>query len=524
VARREHDPVASILQQALSATDGGAAVIRAALTVGTIVLLAAGCSGGGGKAGGHRHKAVVVLTLADHEKNDRDVGDFASAVERLSGGSMRIESKGGWRQNEIDYDRGTVADLRAGKVDLAKIGVRSFDTMGVRTFQPLMAPLLVDSLALEQKVLGGPLATRMLDGVRSLGVEGVAVLPGALRRPFGISRRLLSPLDYQGATIGIRPSLVSSWTFETLGATTPGYVPGKLTRSLDGAELDLTTLQGNQYDFAGSALTANVALWPRAFALVANRRLFERLTPRQRSILRKAGRDALRPAFERVRDDEVDNAGILCRRGRVHLVDASSAQLHALRVALGVVYARLEKDPATHAAIDQIERMKRRVAPDRPRSCGARAMPAATGSPLDGVYEVDTSREDGVAAGAPSDERVPENFGHWVYVLDHGRLAFTQEDSAACTWAYGKVTFQGHTLSWTILDGGYTRSPNLAYDKPGESFRFGWSLYRDTLTLSPVNGAISPANFRAKPWHRVSSTPSRSYFSKDCPPPKRALP
>ena len=496
----------------------------AALTIGVLALVAAGCSGGGGKAGGSRAKAVVVLTLANHEDGDLDVHEFATAVERLSGGSMRIESKGRWRRKEIDYDRGTLADLRAGKFDLAKIGVRSLDTLGVRTFQPLMTPLLVDSLALEKKTLAGPLASKMLDGVSRLGVAGVAALLGASRRPFGISRRLLSPREYRGARIGIRPSLVSTWTFDALGATAAAYVPGKPPPSFDGAELDPLTIEGNQFDVAGSSLTANVALWPRAFVVVANKRTFERLTDKQRSILREAGSQALEPAADRVRAEEADGAAILCRRGRMQFVDASQTQLHALRAALGVVYARLEKDPTIRAEIEEIERMKRGTAADRLPSCGARTGPGGGGAPLDGVYEVDTSRADAVAAGAPPDESIPENVGHWVYVLDRGRLAFTQEDPEACTWAYAKVTYRGHTMTWTILDGGYARAPNLAYNKAGEFFRFGWSLYRDALTLSPVRGAVSPANFLAKPWHRVSRTPSRSYFSKDCPPPEKALP
>jgi hypothetical protein len=57
----------------------------------------------------------------------------------------------------------------------------------------------------------------------------------------------------------------------------------------------------------------------------------------------------------------------------------------------------------------------------------------------------------------------------------------------------------------------------------GEFFVFDFSAYRDTLTVTPVKGEISPLNFRAKPWRRTSETPSRRYFSKRCPPPTAAL-
>ena len=498
--------------------------MRLLTAVSVIAFLAAGCLGGGGKAGGRPQKRAVVLTLANHEEGDRDVGEFAKAVERLSGGSIVIAVRGRWRDEEIDYDRGTVADVRAGKIALAKIAVRSFDTLGVRDFQPLMAPLLVDSFGLEKKVLASGLATRMLKGVRGLGMEGVAVLPGELRRPFGTARRLLSPHDYRGATVGVRPSLVSSWTFGALGATARGYVPGELPRSFDGAELDLNTIQGNQFDVSGSSFVANVVLWPRAFVVVANKRIFERLTPKQRSILREAGREALEPALDRVRAEEKSNTEILCRRQRMQFLEASPAQLASLRTALRGIYARLRRDANTRAAIDEIEQMKQGVGREAVRSCAARASATAGATPLDGVYEVNTSRGDLISAGAPSRDVIPENYGHWVYVLDRGRIAFTQEDDEACTWAYAKVAVKRETMDWTILDGGYTRAPYRAYNKPGEAFRFGWSLYRETLTLTPAKGPGAPENFRAKPWHRVSTTPSRSYFSKECPPPKEALP
>jgi hypothetical protein len=77
-------------------------------------------------------------------------------------------------------------------------------------------------------------------------------------------------------------------------------------------------------------------------------------------------------------------------------------------------------------------------------------------------------------------------------------------------------------MSWTFEDGGGI-APNEAYDKPGEFFVFDFSAYRDTLTVKPVKGEISPLNFRVKPWRRVSDTPSLRYFSKRCPPPAAAL-
>ena len=450
------------------APGGTVKVLRIALLPLTIV--AVGCSGGGGKAGGEAKERSTVLTLATRE--DRDVGEYVRAVQRLSGGSIRIDLATPWRDNEVDYDRGTLADVRAGKVDLAKIGARSFDTLGLRSFQALEAPLLVDSLALERKVLAGTLARRMLARVRRLGVEGVALLAGEIRRPFGIRHRLLTRDDYRGATIGIRPSLVSRWTFEALGATPRAYVPGRLPPMLDGAELDPNTIQGNTYDVAGTSFTVNVGLWPRAFVIVANRKVLERLTPEQRAILRDAGREALEPAVDRLEADGADSTGILCRRRHVAFVHSSPAQLAALRNAVRPVYRRLVTDAGTRAAIREIVRMKQAVAAEKPPQCNDATTAASRGATsLDGVYTADTTAADLRAIGTPARDVIPENWGHWVYVLDRGRIAFTQEDAQACT-------------------GPTARSRSTAAQWPGRSWTAAPVLHRTTRTT----GRASPSN------------------------------
>jgi hypothetical protein len=77
-------------------------------------------------------------------------------------------------------------------------------------------------------------------------------------------------------------------------------------------------------------------------------------------------------------------------------------------------------------------------------------------------------------------------------------------------------------MSWTFQDGGGI-APNDAMNRPGEYFVFDFSAYRDTLTVTPVEGETSPLPFRAEPWRRLSNTAARGYFSKRCPPPAAAL-
>ena len=185
-----------------------ARAVFAASAAAVLVFVATACLGGGGdKAGGDQQAQPLVLTLeSEDDLSLTGAPEFAAAVDRLSEGLMRIEHVPAGRGTEIEWEKGVVEDIRGGKAQLGIVDARVWDTLGVTSFRAMLAPFLVDSLELERRVLESPLATRMLEGVEQAGLVGIALLPGPLRSPFGISHLLLGPTDFRGATIGIRPA------------------------------------------------------------------------------------------------------------------------------------------------------------------------------------------------------------------------------------------------------------------------------------------------------------------------------
>ena len=324
------------------------------------VLLGAGCDSHHlDKAGGSAPDEPLVLRLAAHD-DDYAYGIFAAAVARLSGGSMRISVAPDWRvtgdRREIGYEAGIVSDVRRGRVALGIVGVRVWDLLGVDSFQALVAPFLVDTLALERRALASPLATRALASLERKGVIGIALLPGRLRRPLGIARPLVRAKDYDGATIGIRRGGVARATFDALGARAEGYVPVDLS-GFDGAELDPLTITLNSLDQWARALTANVVLWPKVQTVVMNRAAFDALSPDRRKILEAASREAVAPELARIAADQRLGLVTLCNGG-LRLAYARPADLAVLRRAVQPVYARLEQDPLTKQWIESILRMR----------------------------------------------------------------------------------------------------------------------------------------------------------------------
>jgi TRAP-type C4-dicarboxylate transport system substrate-binding protein len=345
-----------------------AVVLGAAL----LALAAAGCGRtSNDKVGGARGKPVV-LTLASHETG-ADPQEWIDAVERLSGGSLRIEVKRGWRGHEVAYEKHTLADVRSGKVDLASIPARAYDSFGVKSFQPLLAPFLIDSYALERKVLGSDLPGQLLPGIKPLGVVGIALLPGELQKVLSVGTPMLGPSEYRGTAIGISPSELAARSFRALGAIPKDLARGGDTSRVEGVEQGLFQIVASGYeaDTPGETLPVNVNFWPRLASIVMNERKYDTLAPEQREVFRNAGREALGPAVKRLARDQDEALDVICDLpgGDFLFLLATPSDLAALRRAVRPVYRRLERDPATRRAIKSITAMRKSVTPELLPSC-----------------------------------------------------------------------------------------------------------------------------------------------------------
>jgi len=460
-----------------------------------LALAASACSGSGvDKAGGTRTEPPVVLTLANHEHGPDDVMYWIEEVQRRSGGSLRIQVTNQWRDQEIDYDKGTIADVQAGKVQLAKVAARAYDTVGVTSFQALLAPLLIDDQALERRVLESDLAGQMLAGTSRLGLVGLAVLPTDLRKPLGLTRPLVTVKDYRGARIGVREGEVTKATFTALGATPVGYAPGGPLSGLDGMEVGLGVIRGNDYDQHAKALTANVAFWPKPVTVVINRKVFESLTPRQQDALRAVGPSAISPQLAYRQGEERRDQEILCQRG-LRFLHASTQQLAALRRAVQPVYDQLARNAQTRTLLQRILAMKQAVgaaAAPRAPTCSPSGSAAANqqATLLDGVYRTSFTREE-LAKWEQVNE---ENWGELTLTFDHGRVTFTQRNDLHNSFTSGTYTLDGKAITLTFTEG----------VNAGETFAGRWSLYRDVLTFerdASLGGFPTP--YVLKPWRRV---------------------
>ena len=478
--------------RATGATKAGALCILA-----TVAALTAGCGGSPklDRTGKPVRDKPVVLTLADHENGTLDVQNWIHEVQRRSGGTIRIEFRRGWRANDPDYDRGTIADVRAGRIDIAKIAARSWDEVGVRSLRALVAPMLIDSYALEQRVLTTHLPAEMINRVGKQDLIGLAVLPGFLRKPLGISRVLRRPTDFAGARIGIRPGGVAIQTFAALGGRSVVYAPSDpaAVSRLDGAELDVDVIAGNAYNRGARALTANVNLWPRIVTLVMNRRSFDALSEKQKQALTGAAPAAVGPTVKAFAGLDAQTTQVLCQRG-LKLVTATGSDLRALRNALRPVYGSLDRDAQTKRAIAEIQSLKSGLgAGGTPTvsKCGGNAT-AGTGqsSPIDGTYRSNVTRAQ--LLDNPKFEQGednPSNYGQFTLTIAGGR--FQWRGSADGIPEGGTATVHGDRV---------TLRPTYPADATDQEFVYSWTRYRGVLAFTKVTPG--PTFLVVHPWRQ----------------------
>ena len=475
-----------------------------ACTVLAVIAVASGCNSDSGenKAGNESKGKAVELVLANHEGGSKNVAAWADAVERLSDGSVRIRISNNWRQGESHYDEAMLNEVRRGDVPLAAVMSRSFDEVGVTSFQPFAAPFLIDSANLERRVLQSDLDEHALAGTDKIGMVGLGLMPGELRRPVGLTGPLAAPEDYRGARAYTREGKVAGATLEALGAQ-PAYGPIETWyEGVDGAEVSVAALRGDpQVMRKHPPITSNVVLWDQPVAIVMNDDAFDELTEAQQRALRGAAAEARGPRSVQAARLAEDDLKIICGMDP-KLVEATPAEREALEAAVEPVYRMIEKSPGNADAIASIRKLKGDTRPDSIDCRGisklaSREEPAE--ADLEGTFETKVSENELSNSPLLYDESEinDENWGELTLRLADGRVRYTQENNHASFDVSGTYTTEGDVIKFQ-------------FDDIGETWGFRWSLYRGTLKLQrdearvgPPSEVAAPTPLLINPWERV---------------------
>jgi len=240
-------------------------------------------------------RTLIFANAYARSESAPEIAAFLENVERLAEGRLRVALVNGWTSpHDRDGERTVLKDLASGVADLGWVGARSVGTtFGIRSLDPLHAPLLFPDEEAVRRFLEVASVTPLLAPLREVGVAGLALLPGGLRRPFGITTPLVGPEDWRGKVIRTHASLPAIASFRELGATpvlrSPAEEGGRAAVGIDGMDLHPRAVAA--WGYAGW-LTWNVPLWPRIVLVTANLRRLERLSSGERAVLEEAARRA----------------------------------------------------------------------------------------------------------------------------------------------------------------------------------------------------------------------------------------
>jgi TRAP-type transport system periplasmic protein len=466
-------------------------------------IVAAGCSaeGAGDKAGGSGEPVALRMATVNGDLGfTPQIEYLVDRVEELSEGNVRIE---------IVYEVGSfapvaeqkvVSGVAEGKFDLGFAGTQVFESLGFNNFQALIAPMLIDSYALESSVIESGMTEQMMQGLDDLGVTGLKVLAGALRKPVAVKRPLLGPDDWRGITFGIFKSDAQAVAVRALAAT-PSQVIGDARDvalekgSIDGFESSLLAYAMNGQQRSAPYMTANVNLWPQTLLVMGNPDVLDALSAEQRGWLLQAADDAADRSADLVNTD-AETMDAVCEGGG-RLADASESEVAALQEEFTSAYATLGQDPQTSEFIDQIQALKQSTTPEAaltiPTGCTGKApekITAGEGSAptyLNGTYRYTITKEDvikhdmGDPADYPTTNTVMLEGGKFsvrgtrggfsgIYSVENDRITFEVPE-------YGVA----NTFIFSVNDAGDLHlTPGPLVD-PGDAFEFSvhpWTRIR----------------------------------------------
>jgi TRAP-type C4-dicarboxylate transport system substrate-binding protein len=481
-----------------------------AAALGALVFLA-GCTSGarGDKAGGPG--SPVVLTLASVPSGleySPSVAYFVDRVAKLSGGRLRVDVVNEWGNFGPDAEQRVVRDVAAGKADLGWVGTRVMDTLGASDFRALTAPMLIDSYVLQDAVLGSDIPGQMMRGLQPLGVAGLAVLAGGMRRPAAVKRPLLGVADWRGLVVSTGRSNGNVIAVRALGATpvdpgTPARDEALAAGQIDASEVSLLVYRLNDLAPRMPYTAANVNLWPFTAAILINPGKLGRLGRDQRTWLATAATDAATHA-RKIANRDAELAAEVCTAG-AQFATADPAALEALRQAFEPVYAELERDAKTLAYIRRIQALKASTRPEPgfslPTSCapparaGGPASPPASASTseLDGVYRWTLTVEDARSHGVPNDQLHLDDWYPSTFTVTLRRGTWEAHQTADAGTAHGTYTVTGDRIT---------------FEWPSEhtlnTFTFTVGTNGD-LTLRPVPpmGAGDQFVWSTHPWAKI---------------------
>ncbi len=271
---------------------------------------------------------------------------FKALAEERTGGRVRVEV---YPDSTLYKDREELEALQMGAVQMLAPSLSKLSALGIGDFEAFDLPFLFRDQAAFRAVAEGELGSRLLQRLAPVGLQGLAYWDNGFK-VFTANRPLHGPGDVRGLKMRVQASRTLVEQMRVLGAQASvsplaNVYESLRTGQLDGQENVPTNIFSQRLHEAQSHLSVTRHGY-LAYAVITNRRFWERLPDDIRAHLQAALRDATRFANQIAEAENQQALARIAASGRVTVFTPQAQQLRPWQEALAAV------DAATRGWID----------------------------------------------------------------------------------------------------------------------------------------------------------------------------
>jgi len=218
---------------------------------------------------------------------------FARNVRQASGGGIEVVVY----PNSLLYgDADEMQALQLGAVDMLAPSLSKFGAIGVPQLEVFDLPFLFSDRAQVHRITQGAVGQDLLAGLARQGLVGLGYLDNGFKQ-MSANRALREPQDFVGLRMRVQGSRVIAHQMRALGARPVTLAFGETRKALalgvvDGTENPISNFWTQRMHEAQLDLSLTGHAW-LGYAVVAQRRFWEHLAPRDRTLVARALDEAL---------------------------------------------------------------------------------------------------------------------------------------------------------------------------------------------------------------------------------------
>ncbi|MCW5733533.1 MAG: TRAP transporter substrate-binding protein [Enhydrobacter sp.] len=254
-----------------------------------------------------------------------------------------------------DSENFTLAQLRTGTLDMARLNLAVFNSIVPATIVPAL-PYLFRSMEHLRRVLDGPVGDEILASMESAGVIGLCFYDMGVRSLYSTKAPIRKVGDLQGLSVRVQPSDIFTEMIKAMGAK-PVAVPfDRMAPALKAGVIDAAESSWAAYVGAGHhRVTRYYSLTEHSRmpgVLVFSRAVWSELPAADRQAIRAAARESV--TFMRGRLDGYEaSARLKAESAAIEVIDAVDRKSFA--DVLTPLYPKLVPDAALQRMIKRVQ-------------------------------------------------------------------------------------------------------------------------------------------------------------------------